>query len=45
MMLANTPAVFLGQELVKRVSLTATRLAAALLFAGIGLWQLGEILF
>lgn len=44
MMLANTPAVFLGQELVRRVSLKATRRAAALLFAGIGLWQLGEIL-
>lgn len=44
MMLANTPAVFLGDRLVERVSLRATRIAAALLFAGIGLWQLGEIL-
>jgi Ca2+/H+ antiporter, TMEM165/GDT1 family len=44
MMLANTPAVFLGQELVKRVSLNATRLAAALLFLALGLWQLGAIL-
>ena len=40
MMLANGPAVFLGEELVKRVSLEATRIAAALLFLGLGLWQL-----
>ncbi|MDE2597531.1 MAG: TMEM165/GDT1 family protein [Sphingomonadales bacterium] len=44
MMLANTPAVFLGEELVKRVSLTATRTAAALLFLVLGLWQLAQIL-
>ena len=43
MMLANTPAVFLGEELVKRVSLRATRLAAALLFVGLGLWQLAQL--
>jgi putative Ca2+/H+ antiporter (TMEM165/GDT1 family) len=43
MMLANTPAVFLGEELVKRVSLKATRIAAALLFLAIGLWQLAEL--
>ena len=42
MMLANTPAVFLGQELVKRVSLKATRIGAALLFAALGIWQLWE---
>lgn len=40
MMLANTPAVFLGEELVKRVSLKATRIGAALLFLALGLWQL-----
>ncbi len=40
MMLANTPAVFFGEELVKRVSLKATRTAAALLFLGLGVWQL-----
>jgi Ca2+/H+ antiporter, TMEM165/GDT1 family len=40
MMLANTPAVFLGEELVKRVSLRATRIAAALLFLVLGVWQL-----
>lgn len=43
MMLANTPAVFLGEELVKRVSLNATRIAAALLFLALGLWQLAAI--
>ena len=43
MMIANGPAVFLGEELVKRVSLKATRLAAALLFLLLGLWQLADI--
>ena len=42
MMLANTPAVFLGGELVKRVSLKATRIGAALLFLVLGLWQVWE---
>ena len=40
MMIANTPAVFLGEELVKRVSLKATRIGAALLFLALGVWQL-----
>lgn len=40
MMIANVPAVFLGDELVKRVSLKATRIAAASLFVVLGLWQL-----
>jgi putative Ca2+/H+ antiporter (TMEM165/GDT1 family) len=43
MMLANTPAVFLGEELIKRVSLRATRIAAALLFLVLGLWQLANV--
>ena len=43
MMIANTPAVFLGEEVVKRISLNATRIAAALLFAALGAWQLVEI--
>jgi Ca2+/H+ antiporter, TMEM165/GDT1 family len=43
MMLANGPAVFLGEELVKRVSLKATRTAAALLFLVLGLWQLAAL--
>jgi putative Ca2+/H+ antiporter (TMEM165/GDT1 family) len=42
MMIANVPAVFLGEELVKRVSLKATRIAAALLFVILGTWQLAE---
>jgi Ca2+/H+ antiporter, TMEM165/GDT1 family len=40
MMLANGPAVFLGEKLVKRVSLKLTRMLAALLFLALGLWQL-----
>ena len=44
MMIANAPAVFLGEELVKRISLKATRLAAALLFVALGLWQLVDTL-
>jgi putative Ca2+/H+ antiporter (TMEM165/GDT1 family) len=43
MMLANTPAVFLGEVLVRRISLKATRMAAALLFLVLGLWQLAEL--
>lgn len=42
MMIANAPAVFLGQELVERVSLKATRMTAALLFLALGLWQLAN---
>jgi len=40
MMLANVPAVFLGNELIKRVPLKAVRMVAALLFLVIGLWLL-----
>jgi putative Ca2+/H+ antiporter (TMEM165/GDT1 family) len=42
MMIANVPAVFLGQELIKRVPLNTVRIAAALLFLGLGLWLLAE---
>lgn len=38
MMLANVPAVYLGEALVRRVPLSAVRVAAALLFLAIGLW-------
>lgn len=38
MMLANVPAVFLGQELIRRVPLKVVRIVAALLFLVIGLW-------
>lgn len=44
MMLANGPAVLLGEKLIKRVSLSATRTAAALLFLALGLWQLADAL-
>jgi putative Ca2+/H+ antiporter (TMEM165/GDT1 family) len=39
MMLANVPAVFLGQEILKRVSLTLVRRIAAGLFLVIGVWM------
>lgn len=38
MMLANVPAVFLGNELIRRVPLKMVRLIAALLFLVIGVW-------
>ncbi len=44
MMLANVPAVFFGEALVKRVSMNAARFTAALLFLILGLWQLAEVL-
>jgi putative Ca2+/H+ antiporter (TMEM165/GDT1 family) len=44
MMIANVPAVFLGETLVKRVSLKATRVAAASRFVAQGLWQLAAAL-
>ena len=40
MMLANVPAVFLGHEILKRVSLTLVRRIAAGLFLLIGLWMI-----
>ncbi len=40
MMLANVPAVLLGDALVRRVPLPAVRTIAALLFLAIGLWLL-----
>ena len=44
MMIANAPAVFLGEELVRRISLRLTRIAAAALFAALGIWQIVEVL-
>ena len=44
MMLANGPAVFLGETITQRVSMKATRSIAALLFFVLGAWQLGEIM-
>lgn len=40
MMIANVPAVLLGNELIKRVPLATVRTVAALLFLVIGLWLL-----
>src|SRR3546814_629603 len=42
MMLANVPAVFLGNELIRRVPLKTVRMIAALLFLFIGLWLLAQ---
>lgn len=42
MMIANVPAVFLGNALIARVPLGAVRAAAALLFLVIGVWLLLE---
>ena len=43
MMLANGPAVFLGEAIERHVSMKLTRTLAALLFAVLGLWQLAQI--
>lgn len=40
MMIANVPAVFLGQGLVERIPLKTVRIVAALLFLAIGVWLL-----
>lgn len=42
MMLANVPAVFLGNELLKRVPLKIVRWVAAGLFLAIGFWLLAQ---
>jgi putative Ca2+/H+ antiporter (TMEM165/GDT1 family) len=44
MMIANVPAVLLGDALVKRVSLKVVRFAAAALFMAVGAWMLFEAL-
>jgi Ca2+/H+ antiporter, TMEM165/GDT1 family len=44
MMIANTPAVLLGEAIVQRVSLRLTRIAAALIFLALGLLQLARAL-
>ena len=40
MMIANVPAVFLGNALIRRVPLRMVRIVAALLFLAMGLWLL-----
>lgn len=42
MMIANVPAVWLGAELIRRVSLKHVRWAAAALFFALGVWMLVE---
>ncbi len=42
MMIANVLAIFLGNELLKRVDLAKVRLVAAALFLAIGLWVLAQ---
>jgi len=42
MMIANVPAIFLGNELLKRVDLAKVRMIAAALFLVIGLWVLAQ---
>ena len=42
MMIANVPAVFLGNEIIARVPLHVVRAVAALLFLAIGLWLLAQ---
>ncbi|MPT46885.1 MAG: TMEM165/GDT1 family protein [Sphingobium sp.] len=42
MMIANVPAVFLGNELIRKVPLKLVRTIAALLFLVIGLWVLAQ---
>jgi putative Ca2+/H+ antiporter (TMEM165/GDT1 family) len=40
MMLANVPVVYLGDALIKRVSLKAVRIVASLTFAALGIYAL-----
>ena len=42
MMIANVPAVYFGQELIRRVPLNVVRWIAAALFFVIGLWLLAQ---
>ena len=44
MMIANVPVVMLGSRFAERIPLRAARLTAALLFLGLGSWNLFELL-
>lgn len=44
MMIANVPAVYLGEALVQRISLKLMRALAAALFVALGLWLLAHTL-
>jgi len=43
MMIANVPAVFLGERVTRVVPMKAVRIAAASIFAAIGIWALWAI--
>ncbi|MGK2908605.1 MAG: TMEM165/GDT1 family protein [Sphingobium sp.] len=43
MMIANVPAVFLGEAIIKRVPLTAVHAVAAALFIGLGVWLIATL--
>jgi putative Ca2+/H+ antiporter (TMEM165/GDT1 family) len=43
MMIANVPAVYLGERITRLVPMRAVRIGAALIFAAIGLWALIEL--
>ncbi len=44
MMIANVPAVYLGEALVARIRLGVVRAVAAAMFVALGLWMLGGML-
>jgi putative Ca2+/H+ antiporter (TMEM165/GDT1 family) len=44
MMIANVPVVWLGSRFAERIPLRAARITAALLFLGLGLWNLYGLL-
>ena len=44
MMIANVPAVLLGNALVQRISMRAVRIVAALSFVVVGVWMMAEAL-
>ena len=43
MMIANVPAVYLGEKLVAKISLRTVHIVAAVMFLLLGLWQLWEL--
>lgn len=43
MMIANVPAVFLGERITRIVPMHAVRIAAAAIFAALGIWALFEL--
>jgi putative Ca2+/H+ antiporter (TMEM165/GDT1 family) len=43
MMIANVPAVFLGERITRTLPMTAIRIVAALIFAALGLWAMWRI--